>query len=339
MNSSVRDRTVFVNVGEQFALQDRTKNSQVRDVWEKEQKRRKQKIKEVCLKNNVEIKERENKLLHFFYDPTHRLLVCNNAKVGSSTWRLHFLNLANLPEEEKQRIKDHNQIHKTVHTHFAVTGDPGDLAKQTVSFSFVRHPYERLVSAYYTLKDKYQIGSFTTFVHLILNETSSLSLSPSSSKNGFGYPPRDHWLPFSSFCDYCNIQYAVIGKMETFQEDVLHISQAAGVVFQSLHVNKCQGRLCQEDSAVNKSVNEDNGADKSVNEDKAANKSVNDDNGDKKLKRDNNAFSNSQNDDTNRLTKKHFNELPRNLIENLYKMYQNDFDMFEYDPRKYSSSN
>mgnify|MGYP003331483923 CR=1 FL=1 len=50
---------------------------------------------------------------------------------------------ANLPEKEKKWIKDHNWIHKTVHTRFAVTGDPGDLAKQTVSFSFVRHPYER----------------------------------------------------------------------------------------------------------------------------------------------------------------------------------------------------
>ena len=98
-----------------------------------------------------------------------------------------------------------------------------------LSFSFVRHPFERLVSSY---KDKvlgkdgdffrttYPVvykswyknnHSFPSFVDLILNKYKSIKI------------PNVHWNPISDACKYCDIEYDVIGRMETFSDDVRYI--------------------------------------------------------------------------------------------------------------------
>ena len=44
-----------------------------------------------------------------------------------------------------------------------------------------------------------------------------------------------HWRPYISRCNYCNVNYTVIAKFETFGEDLAHISSLAGVQFSSKH--------------------------------------------------------------------------------------------------------
>ena len=34
---------------------------------------------------------------------------------------------------------------------------------------------------------------------------------------------NEHWKPFSSKCAYCDIQYDVIGQLDTFQEDMKYV--------------------------------------------------------------------------------------------------------------------
>ena len=101
---------------------------------------------------------------------------------------------------------------------------------QMLSFSFVRHPFERLVSAYNDkvlsnegeffrrkflpalTKEWYQKNhSFPSFVDFILNGYKSLKVSDV------------HWNPYSGNCNYCSVQFDVIGRMETFNEDVKYI--------------------------------------------------------------------------------------------------------------------
>ena len=98
-----------------------------------------------------------------------------------------------------------------------------------LSFSFVRHPFERLVSSYndkvlgnngaYFRKTFPSVAngwyrdnhSFPSFVDLILNKYKNVKIS------------NVHWNPISDHCDYCDIEYDVIGRMETFSEDVKYI--------------------------------------------------------------------------------------------------------------------
>lgn len=38
-----------------------------------------------------------------------------------------------------------------------------------------------------------------------------------------------HWKPFYLRCDYCNIDFDIIGKVETFEDDVKLIMERAGL--------------------------------------------------------------------------------------------------------------
>ena len=68
-------------------------------------------------------------------------------QVGTTTWLAHFLSLADLPQDEVEDVHLHQDVPKLFPVH---RGDPsiGILAQATISFSMVRHPFERIVSAY-----------------------------------------------------------------------------------------------------------------------------------------------------------------------------------------------
>ena len=112
-----------------------------------------------------------------------------------------------------------------------------------LSFTFVRHPFERLVSAYKNkvlqergtklfkevtresgestrkfTDDGHKIlqwykdnHSFPAFIDLVLNGYKGEKVS-----NG-------HWNPITPRCRYCDVEYDVIGRMETFDEDLRYI--------------------------------------------------------------------------------------------------------------------
>lgn len=99
-----------------------------------------------------------------------------------------------------------------------------------LSFSFVRHPFERLVSAY---KDKVLSNKGEFFRGKILPSVANEWYQNNHSFPSFvefilnGYKNHKvfnvHWNPYSGNCNYCSIQFDVIGRMETFNEDVKYI--------------------------------------------------------------------------------------------------------------------
>ena len=71
-------------------------------------------------------------------------------QVGTTTWMRHFIKL--LPKERQVQKNfdqmDSHQLHAQLPNEFKATrGQPLDLSHY-FAFSFVRHPYDRLVSAY-----------------------------------------------------------------------------------------------------------------------------------------------------------------------------------------------
>jgi len=115
------------------------------EAWWLQQLQRKERVEEICKRNGIN-EEAEKKT--FLYDRHNNLLFCRNAKVGTSTWLRHFLSLAK-PALKEEEITQ-STLHREVPRLFSVEAqDPPIplLANNTISFSMVRHPFERLVSA------------------------------------------------------------------------------------------------------------------------------------------------------------------------------------------------
>ena len=111
-----------------------------------------------------------------------------------------------------------------------------------MSFSIVRHPFERLASAYQNkfvdcnnsickkyaknLEVHYGENSFGKFVQMILDQSEKNCQQLNNCKLD------NHWKPFISRCAYCDVRYSVIAKAETIEEDQKYIGHMANVTFQ-----------------------------------------------------------------------------------------------------------
>ena len=137
----------------------------------------------------------------------------------------------------------------------------------SVSFTFVRHLFERLVSVY---QDKFETGSKKNWIYtmyaadiLDIPEASSdkteaylrmiykkvVNLPRTTFPQFIDYLLRipveqynDHWRTYWLHCYVCEQEFDVVGKFETIQEDTKHI-QVFWVVFE-LSLNQIIFRAC-----------------------------------------------------------------------------------------------
>ena len=190
-----------------------------------------------------------------------------------------------------------------------------------LTFSFVRHPFERLVSAY---NDKFRGNqirgfgesnsefvkewfakekSFSSFVNFILYQYQQRCY-PNYTKyswrrtNLFNKTCKyngkifidAHWRPFAFKCLYCDINYDVIGRLETWNDDVTYIIRKWGLE-KVLPLKKATN--AHEHSAEETHQN------------------------------------------TIEKTKEYFSKLSKTQKNDLYHMFSMDFEMFNYDPKIY----
>ena len=115
--------------------------------WLAGQQQLRQHIQKVCSEAGPALHLATINQREFLWEEEHELLFCRNAKVGTTTWLTHFLALAN--STAAQNVSSKN-VHKIVPKMFLTDAgvDIQLLAQTSTSFSMVRHPFERLVSAY-----------------------------------------------------------------------------------------------------------------------------------------------------------------------------------------------
>lgn len=295
----------------------------------------KERIEYVCKKYHL---WRRRKLVYkesLAVDTHYKVALCSHPKAGSTTWRFHYKNfLSNetVNKLRKQYGKDFLNLKRVMNKKFwritenDIRGSSGDMInphtlnkflknKEILSFSFVRHPFERLVSAY---KDRvidinaekhhfienngiqkwfHQDHSFPAFVDLVLSQYRQSCFSDQSQTSSMhqdeSYDSQcereinEHWQPFASRCSFCDIDYDLIGQMETWSEDFNYI----------VRKNKLENIL--------------------------------------KLENDTSKKYHPTKGDTQQMTKKYFSKISKKQGEDLYKMYRMDFQMFQYDPNPY----
>ena len=233
------------------------------------------------------------------YQPSWNLLYCWIHKVASSSWSEVFFYLKG-KEVPPSRLHEATQF-------FSLRSQGVELKtalRNSLVYTFVRHPFERLVSAY---RDKFELAPkfayiFNHFAAKILNMT-----IPAPIKTGghrvirrptfsefVDYLLRtpvdqfnDHWVPYYLHCHLCEIEYDVIGKMETFKDDSDFITEESGLASYNITLpwaNKKSSIKSKENSSLD-----------------------------------------------------YFKQLSKSQIEGLHQLYLPDFEMFDYDVTPYLS--
>jgi len=211
--------------------------------WKEGKRKLHENIKQVCSKYGESVKiEKSGWMRKILYDPETKLMFCRNAKVGTSTWLAHFLSLH---EEGSKRFNVsamapgmlHGQVPKLFKPPSKNIKKLRDLAEESISFSMVRHPFERLASYYQNRIDRgrKKIVEFKDFIQEIITDVSK------DCKTYGKCNVNVHCLPFISRCGYCDIPFKIIAKAESFSTDRKFIGRLANVNFTIIENNVSSG--------------------------------------------------------------------------------------------------
>ena len=138
------------------------------------------------------------------YLEKNSLLYCWIYKAASSSWRRLFFEASNMTVPEDVWLNTAIQIFRPKEN----VSLKDLFANSTVSFAFVRHPFERLVSAY---RDKFELATepdqkFFSFLipEEVKNKIKSFKQFVSYLLHISVLDYNDHWLPFWLNCNFCD---------------------------------------------------------------------------------------------------------------------------------------
>lgn len=191
----------------------------------------------------------ENRYLldHIIVDRKHQLLYCYVPKVACTNWKRLFMiltgatnttNVVSIPA-----TKAHDRLSLLTLSNFTYA-EIKYLLKSYTKFLFVRHPFERLLSAFRNKLEykynrsmyfhnrfgKYIVKNYRTKTNNASNGddvtfaefTTYLAESETDVFN-------EHWKPIHNLCEPCSIKYNFIGKYETLLSDSNFILKTIGL--------------------------------------------------------------------------------------------------------------
>ncbi|KAK0081590.1 hypothetical protein PV325_011903 [Microctonus aethiopoides] len=231
---------------------------------EAENTRRIFRIRETCTKYNLGIYQTVKNDPVFKYPPTpqyevfyidqiHQISYCPIYKSGSTTWLFNMCLLMNIPEEE---LNSGNEQLSTIARRILPAMDFPEAEKAmtaTTKLLVVRHPFERLLSAYRDKLENSVAGREHGTLHFyhkygaaIVRKYRDRNFLPPSEDQVIrrkdvakpaGIEPTwrefvdylintdlasygdDHWMPYYLFCTPCSLNYTIVAKVETLEQD------------------------------------------------------------------------------------------------------------------------
>ena len=182
-------------------------------------------------------------------EPQKELAYCHVPKVASSSWMLTFAEMNRINPDKIDSLFKKKALHDLLlsSTYSVIARSYDDINVlnnlNLFKFVFIRHPFERLVSAYH---DQFNVSkqenimrpmiryqnviqnykkesvtnkndpkspdiTFSNFVDFVLHEAKVNESIDGSSI---------HWWPFTELCKLCQIKYDFVGRVESLQTDV-----------------------------------------------------------------------------------------------------------------------
>ncbi|XP_071556798.1 carbohydrate sulfotransferase 11 [Temnothorax nylanderi] len=237
----------------------------------------------------------------FLVNREYHLIWCNVFKAASTSWMYNFNLLAGY---SPQFLKASKAVPVWLARQRYPRHSAEELAKylnDSISLLIVRHPFERLISAY---RDKLEHSLPHTFhsnlgAHIVWHYRAKDSKT--NTRQGPRYPLFEefvrwllcqrragndldmHWTPVVNFCTPCQVRFDVIAKFETLHDDQDYLIKQAHVG----HIIKPEW--------------------------KNPTKGV----------------------QTKDVIKHYFTQLSKTQIDELYEMFRYDFVLFDYSPEEY----
>ncbi|XP_076109396.1 carbohydrate sulfotransferase 13-like [Mytilus galloprovincialis] len=192
-------------------------------------------------------KLKQTKRKYLLYNKQNNFLFCFVQKVGCTFWKRIFLYLEN---KFVTNLTDMSLVHKMDLPKISQEyrdGDVKNFSKSALSVLFVRDPYSRLFSGYID-KFLYPNPHYWSVYGAKIIRKYRKNATVESMECGYDvtfaefveyvvdtyeYKPRlldDHFSPIHQHCRPCEIDYKIIGKMETFGDDVNHVLNELGEI-------------------------------------------------------------------------------------------------------------
>lgn len=191
----------------------------------------------------------------FFVQREYNLMWCKVPKAASTSWLYAFLSLAHVPQSQ---IPEDNGLglHAFLREKYPLLTKNlfKKLITQTIKFLVVRHPFERLMSAYvdklesYSRDVDYRGGYYyAMYGHDIVASyrakyKQKFPANPLFEKKEPSFvefveylieTPMDkydeHWKPIFVLCPPCHFNFDIIVKMETFKRDTQFLLNQRGL--------------------------------------------------------------------------------------------------------------
>ncbi|XP_077513947.1 carbohydrate sulfotransferase 11-like [Amblyomma americanum] len=192
-----------------------------------------------------------------FIDEKRSLAFCIIAKVASTSLKAFFKDLLGIRvrfnESDRRSWDDlHRAFHMQTHRLGPRTLFGHDKGRGYTKALFVRHPFERLVSAYVdkALRPRSEIAWFYKAFWEKIPGVKAQNRSPTFPEFVdllLGTPVRnwdEHWSPYYARCQPCLLDYDFVGKVETAARDFPLFFSKIGVDggrFRRLHVSREAG--------------------------------------------------------------------------------------------------
>ncbi|XP_042205527.1 carbohydrate sulfotransferase 11-like [Homarus americanus] len=176
-----------------------------------------------------------------FVDKEHSLTWCKVPKAASTSWLHAFLQVAGVQDIASKDMAGKHALLRDTYPLLA-TGLLRRIMPATMKFMVVRHPFERVLSAYRDKLENYERDVkdrggyyYAIYGKRIVKAYRKPSISEEVNHNARKEPTfrefiqylldsdveeyDEHWRPIFLLCTPCHIKYDVIAKMETLSQD------------------------------------------------------------------------------------------------------------------------